>query len=58
MAVAAVALVAAILLGAPLVSIFIVGLLLLCPLLMWVPFRYEQRTLERTDPSEEGPNRD
>ncbi len=32
-----VALVAAILMGAPLVSVLLVGLLLLCPLLMWMP---------------------
>ncbi|MFB3739409.1 MAG: hypothetical protein ACE14W_10670 [Candidatus Velamenicoccus archaeovorus] len=30
---------AAVALGAPLVSILVVGLLLLCPLLLWVPFR-------------------
>jgi hypothetical protein len=33
------ALVAAIAFGAPLVSILLVGLLLLCPLFTWVPFR-------------------
>lgn len=36
---AAAGLVATTLLGAPLVSILLVGLLLLCPLLTWVPFR-------------------
>lgn len=39
MVLAAGALLAAIGFGAPLVSIFLVGLLLLCPLLAWVPFR-------------------
>lgn len=40
LAVAAVGgLVATTLLGAPLVTILLVGLLLLCPLLTWVPFR-------------------
>lgn len=38
MIVAAIGLVAAVVVGAPLVSILLVGLLLLCPLLMWVPF--------------------
>jgi len=39
MALAAGALLAAIAFGAPLVSILLVGLLLICPLLSWVPFR-------------------
>jgi hypothetical protein len=39
MLLAAGALVAAIAFGAPLVSILLVGLLLLCPLFTWVPFR-------------------
>lgn len=39
MVLAAAALVAAIAFGAPLVSILFVGLLLLCPLFTWVPFR-------------------
>ena len=46
MSLAALGLVAALLLGAPLVSVFLIGLLLLCPLLMWVPFRFERRALE------------
>lgn len=46
MGAAAVGLVLATVLGAPLVSILLVGLLLLCPLLMWVPFRYEDRALD------------
>ena len=33
-------------LGAPLVAILLTGLLLLCPLLMWVPFRFEKKTRE------------
>lgn len=33
-------------LGAPLVAILLIGLLLLCPLLMWVPFRFEKKTRE------------
>lgn len=39
MVLAAAALVAAIAFGAPLVSILFVGLLLLCPLFTWAPFR-------------------
>lgn len=39
MALAAGALLAAIAFAAPLVSILLVGLLLICPLLSWVPFR-------------------
>ena len=45
---AGVGLVVTTLLGAPLVSILLVGLLLLCPLLTWVPFRTRER--------ERGPN--
>lgn len=43
---AGVGLVASALLGAPLVSILLVGLLLICPLLLWVPFRFERRALD------------
>ena len=43
MTIAALGLVVAVLLGAPLVSILLVGLLLVCPLLMWVPFRFQER---------------
>lgn len=42
---AAFGLVAAVLLGAPLVSILLAGVLLLCPLLMWAPLRYQDRSL-------------
>ena len=52
MVAAAVGLVASTLLGAPLVSVLLVGLLLLCPLLMWVPFRYEDRALDETGRTE------
>jgi hypothetical protein len=45
MTLAAVGLVVAVLLGAPLVSILLAGLLLLCPLLLWAPFRYQNRSL-------------
>ena len=45
MALAGVGLVAAVFLGAPLVSILLAGLLLLCPLLMWAPLRYQRRSL-------------
>ncbi len=47
MVLAAAGLVVAVFLGAPLVSILLVGLLLLCPLLMWVPYRYERDAQER-----------
>jgi hypothetical protein len=42
----------AVALGAPLVSILLVGLVLLCPLLMWAPFRIRRpgiRTLDEID---------
>ena len=45
MTLAAVGLVVAVVLGAPLVSILLAGLLLLCPLLLWAPFRYQNRSL-------------
>ncbi len=45
MTLAAIGLVVAVFLGAPLVSILLAGLLLLCPLLMWAPFRYQERSL-------------
>ena len=32
---------------APLGSVLLIGILLLCPLLMWVPFRFEQRARDR-----------
>lgn len=51
MLLAAAGLVVAILLGAPLVSILLVGLLLLCPLLLWVPFRFELRSRDDLDRS-------
>jgi hypothetical protein len=43
------AFVLAIALRAPLVSILLVGLLLLCPLLMWMPVRHEPRHLTRSE---------
>ena len=43
---AALGLVAAVFLGAPLVSILLAGLLLLCPLLLWAPSRYQPRSLD------------
>lgn len=46
MTLAAVGLVVAVLLGAPLISVFLAGLLLLCPLLMWSPFRYQDRSFD------------
>ena len=45
----AAALLIAIALRAPLVSILLVGLLLLCPLLMWMPVRHEHRHLTRSE---------
>ncbi len=56
MSLAAGGLVVAILMGAPLVSILIVGLLLLCPLLMWVPFRFEQEARDRSRPADTRPH--
>ena len=47
---AAVGLVVAVLLGAPLVSILLAGLLLLCPLLLWAPFRYQDRSVGALHP--------
>lgn len=47
-------LVTALVLGAPLVSILLVGLLLLCPLLLWVPFRFERRSLDEPTPERRG----
>jgi Flp pilus assembly protein TadB len=49
LAVFAAALLAAIALRAPLVSILLVGLLLVCPLLMWMPVRHERRHLTRSE---------
>lgn len=49
MTLAAVGLVAAVLLGAPLISVFLAGLLLLCPLLMWSPFRYQANSFDALD---------
>lgn len=46
MVVAAVGVVTGAVLDAPLVSFLLAGLLLLCPLLMWVPFHFEQRSVE------------
>lgn len=39
------------LLGAPLVAVLLVGLLLVCPLLMWAPFRFEERSRDRAHES-------
>ena len=50
MGLAGVGLVAAVMLGAPLVSILLVGILLLCPLLLWVPFRFQRRSLSGSIP--------
>ena len=47
MVLAAAGLLVAVALGAPLVSILLVGLLLLCPLLMWVPFRLSEEERDR-----------
>jgi hypothetical protein len=41
-------------LGAPLVSVLLIGLLLLCPLLLWIPFRFERRSLDGSDPERRG----
>ena len=51
---AAVGLVVAVLLGAPLLSILLAGLLLLCPLLLWAPFRYQDRSLGSLHPARHG----
>lgn len=45
----ALGLIVAIALRAPLVSILLVGVLLLCPLLMWMPVRHEPRHLTRSE---------
>jgi hypothetical protein len=50
MLLAASALVAAVAFGSPLVSILFVGLLLLCPLVTWIPFRVSRRP-EHSDES-------
>lgn len=47
MVLAAVGLLGAVAVAATLVSILLVGLLLLCPLLMWVPFRLSEEDRER-----------
>jgi Flp pilus assembly protein TadB len=47
---AGVGLVVSLLRGAPLVSILFVGLLLLLPLLTWVPFRTRERERDRDEP--------
>ena len=54
MTLAAVGLVVAVLLGAPLVSILLAGLLLLCPLLLWAPFRCQARSLDSLHPARHG----
>lgn len=54
MTLAAVGLVVAVLLGAPLVSILLAGLLLLCPLLLWAPFHYQDRSLSSLHPARHG----
>jgi hypothetical protein len=51
MTIAAAGLVVAALFGAPLISILIAGLPLLCPLLMWVPFRFERRARDASERS-------
>lgn len=51
MGLAAVGLFIGLLVGAPLVSILLAGLLLLCPLLLWMPFRFERRALDRIEPT-------
>lgn len=52
MTLAAGGLVVAVLLGTPLVSMLLAGLLLLCPLLLWGPFRYQTRSLSALPPRE------
>ena len=54
MTIAAVALVVAVLLGAPLVSVLLAGLLLLCPLLMWAPIRYQDRSFDSLSSARRG----
>lgn len=51
MGLATVGLVVAILVGAPLVSVLLAGLLLVCPLLLWKPFRSERRGLDTVSPT-------
>lgn len=49
MTLAATGLVIAVLLGAPLISVLLAGVLLLCPLLLWAPLRYHDRSLDALD---------
>lgn len=55
MVLASAGLVVAAFLGAPLVSVLLAGLLLLCPLLMWVPYRFDRDAMgsARRRPGEE-----
>jgi hypothetical protein len=48
---------AASLFDAPLVSILLLGLLLVCPLLMWAPFRRERASRRHPHPDRDGPAR-
>jgi len=49
MVLAVAGLLVAVALGATLVSILLVGLLLLCPLLMWVPFRLSEEDRDQIE---------
>lgn len=53
--VATVGFLAASLFDAPLVSILLLGLVLVCPLMMWVPFRRERASRQHPHPDRDGP---
>lgn len=55
--IAAVGFLTASLFDAPLVSVLLLGLLLVCPLMMWAPFRRERVSRRHPHPDRDGPAR-